>query len=90
MNKEFEYRGYKFNIKVDLNIKAERRMGGEVWHLITINCMDKDNYYKKEEVNDKFLEIAVQDAERVAKKYIDEKEDGRPSPNVRLSELGFK
>ena len=90
MNKQFEYRGFNFNIKVELSTKVEKRIDGERWHTITINCMDVDNYYKKEEVNDKFLVVCVQDCERLAKKYVDEKLDGKPSPAVRLSELGFK
>lgn len=90
MNKEFDYRGYKFNIKVELNTRVERRMDGERWHTVTTNCMDFDNYYKKEEVKDRFLEVCVQDAERLAKQYIDEKEDGKKSDDERLSALGFK
>ena len=90
MNKQFEYRGFNFNIKVELNTKVEKRIDGERWHTITINCMDVDNYYKKEEVNDKLLVMYVQDCERLAKKYVDEKLDGKPSPDARLSELGFK
>jgi hypothetical protein len=34
--------------------------------------MDVDNYYKKEDVNDKFLVMYVQDCERLAKEYVDE------------------
>ena len=90
MNKQFEYRGFNFNIKVELNTKVEKRIDGERWHTITTNCMDVDNYYKKEEVNDKYLVGCVQDCERLAKKYVDEKLDGKPSPDARLSELGFK
>jgi len=90
MNKEFEYRGYKFNIKVELNTRVERRMNGDKWHTVITNCMDFDNYYKKEEVKDKFLIMCVEDAERLAKKYVDEKIDGRPTPDDRLSALGFK
>ena len=90
MNKEFEYRGYKFNIGVELNTRVERRMDGERWHTVTTNCMDFDTYYKKEEVKDRFLEVCVQDAERLAKQYIDEKEDGKKPDDERLSALGFK
>ena len=73
MNKQFEYRGFNFNIKVELNTKVEKRIDGERWHTVTTNCMDFDNYYKKEEVNDKFLVICVQECERLAKMYVDEK-----------------
>ena len=90
MNKQFEYRGFKFNIKVELNTKVEKRIDGERLHTVTTNCMDADNYYKKEEVNDKFLVMCVQDCETIAKKYVDEKLDGKQSPDERLSKLGFK
>ncbi len=90
MNKQFEYRGFNFNIKVELNTKVEKRKDGERWHTVTTNCMDVDNYYKKEEVNDRFLVMYVQDCERLAKKYVDEKLDGKTSPDARLAELGFK
>ena len=90
MNKEFEYRGYKFNIGVEFNTRVEKRIDGERWHTITINCMDFDNYYKKEDVKDRFLEMGVQDAERLAKQYIDEKEDDKNPYYERLAALGFK
>lgn len=90
MNKEFEYRGYKFNIEVEFNTRVEKRIDGERWHTITINCMDFDNYYKKEDVKDRFLEMGVQDAERLAKQYIDEKEDSKHPYYERLAALGFK
>lgn len=89
MNKQFEYRGFNFNIKVDLNTKLERRIDGEIWHTVIINCMEID-YYKEYEVNDNFLVVCVKDYERLAKKYVDKKLDGRPSPDARLSALGFK
>jgi hypothetical protein len=90
MNKEFEYRGFKFHIKVEFNTKTERRLDGETWHTIIVNCMDFDNYYVKEEVNDKLLELFIHDCERIAKKYIDEKLEGKTTVNARLSKLGFK
>ena len=38
----------------------------------------------------KQFKYVVQECERLAKKYVDEKLDGKPSPDARLSELGFK
>jgi len=90
MNKQFEYRGFNFNIKVELNTQVEKRIEVEIWHTVTTNCMDADNYYKKEEVNDKFLIMCVLDCEILAKRYVDEKLDGKLTPYARLSELGFK
>lgn len=70
MNKQFKHRGFNFNIKVELNTKVERKIDGERWHTVTTNCIDVDNYYKKEEVSDNFLVIYVQDCERLAKSML--------------------
>ena len=59
-------------------------------YTVIVNCMDFDNYYVREEVNDKFLELFIHDCERIAKKYIDEKLEGKTTVNARLSKLGFK
>jgi len=90
MNKQFEHRGYNFNIKVELNTRVERGMNGDRYHTITVNCMDKDNYYVKEEVNDKHLTLYIHSAIIVAQKYVDEKIDGVSTADKRLTELGFK
>ena len=90
MNKEFEYRRYHFNIKVKLNTRVAKCSDGPVYHTVITNCMDFDNYYVTEEVKDEFLTIAVEDAERLAKKYVDKELDEVPTPDSRLKELGFK
>lgn len=90
MNKVFEYRGYKFNIKVELNTRTERRMDGERWHTVTTNCMGFDNYYSKAEVQDDVLILKINAEEILAKEYIDKKLDGNPSVDQRLTEMGFK
>jgi hypothetical protein len=89
MNKQFEYRGYNFNIKVELNTKAERHPNGKKWHTVTVNCMDKDNYYKKREVEDDWLTMCIESEEIQARRYVNEIIDGKPTPDKRLSQLGF-
>lgn len=89
MNKQFEYRGYKFNIKIELNTRVEKRINGDRYHTVTTNCLGYDNYYKKEEVNDKLLEVFIHGCEAEAQKYVDRKLDGNEIEN-RLSKLGFK
>ena len=89
-NKQFEYRGFKFNIKVELNTRVEKRIDGDRWHTVTTNFMDVDNYYQKEEVLDKFLEMQIGDSERYAKEYVNKKLDGESPIDKRLSSLGFK
>lgn len=90
MIKECEYRGYKFDIEVRLNTRVEKKIDGERWHTVITTIMDIANYCEKEEVKDEFLELFVFEAEKSAKKCIDEKEDGKKPIHQRLSALGFK
>ncbi len=90
MNKKFEHRGYNFNIKVDLNTRVEKSIDGDRYHTITVNCMDRDNYYKQEEVNDNLLTLYIHSAMIRAKQYVDKKIDGDSNADKRLIELGFE
>jgi hypothetical protein len=89
MNKQFEYRGYKFNIKVELNVKTERSLNGRTWHKMTTNSMGNDGYYREEEVENRFFEGAVMCAEQAAQEYANGKIDGKPTQNEVLTKLGF-
>lgn len=90
LNKEFEYRGYKFNIKLETHNRVEKKSDGNIFHTITINSMGYDNYYKKQEVSDDLVEIIVQAYEVGAKKYVDTQIDSTTGIDKRFSELGFK
>lgn len=90
MNKQFEYNGYKFNIKVEFNTKVERRIGGLRWHTVTINDMGHGNYYEKKEYEDGNLVAGVQMIESRAKYYVDNRTDTNPLQDQRLLDLGFK
>lgn len=91
MDKEFEYKGYKFNIKVELNTKVEKGINGRKWHTVTINCMGYDNYYKKAEIQDELLRNTVVAMEAQAIEYINVKgEVGKFEQEKLLEELGFK
>ncbi len=96
MNKTFKYKGYKFNIKVELSYKAERRIGGKVWHKITINNMGAANWSKSLEAvgvgNYDAYDLVIEqisNAESLAKDYVN-KRDTRPEIEKELEELGFK
>ena len=86
LNKEFTYRFHKFNIKIELNTRIT---DSDKYHTIFILEKSLDGYYKKDEVNDKHIEIGISDFERYAKKYVDEKLDGQKDIDIRLSNLGF-
>lgn len=91
LNKEFAYRGYKFNMKLELETRIEKRFNGDRFHTVTVNCMDFDNYYNKREVEDRWLEAAVGDMEFQARQYIDKKfEKSQPKVDERFTNLGFK
>jgi hypothetical protein len=89
MNKEFEYRGFKFNIKVTLNTKVEKKTDGNRWHTIVTNDMGAGSYYKTLKVEDKLLIEGVSAAELAAKNYVDKHLD-QSSPDERLTKIGFK
>ena len=91
MNKEFLYKGHRFNIKVEFNTRAIRGDIGKslVWDTITINCMDHDNYYHKTEVLHEDLIRSVIAEEAAAKRFIDKKLDNSVE-NQELADLGFK
>ena len=71
LNKEFKYKGYKFNTSVELNTRAERRPNGKVWHTIITNCMGGNNYYQKEEIETFQIEEYVSKHKQSAIDYID-------------------
>jgi len=76
-NKRFRYFNYVFNISVELNFEAERRMGGRVSHQIIINDMESTNYYDKFKCISDDLEKAIEDGISRAQKYVDERESGK-------------
>lgn len=90
MSKEFDYRGYKFNIKVELNSIIEKTPNGKKWHNITINDMGVTNYYHKQSVEDSLLIKTLSDMENEAKLWVDKRSYNNPTPDSRLTELGFK
>lgn len=91
MNKQHEYLGYTFNIKVELNHRIEKRINGKREHLITLNCLGSSNYYQTHfaETHNltEIIELMVEDAE----KWVDKQRNGDKSEEVILLEsLGFK
>ncbi len=90
MNKEFEYKGYKFNTSVELNTRAERKPNGKVWHTIITNCMGANNYYQKEEIETPQIEESVEKHKQNAFDYIDKLTYKKQSfEEMLLSNLGF-
>ena len=91
MNREFNYAGYRINVKVELRVRAEKHPGGKVWHKITINDMGSCNYYQTREVEDSNLVIAIDEMETAAKLWINTREsEMNLVGDKRLASLGFK
>lgn len=91
MNKVHEYRGFKFNIKVELDHTVEKRYDGLRQHKITLNDMGPTNYYKTHlcETDDLLDHIngMINDAEV----WVDNRIDESKSFEQRLLEsMGFK
>ena len=87
-NKQFDYKGYKFNISVELNTSAERHPNGKVWHTIITNDMGATNYYQKQNVESNELADAVINQERIAKLFVD-KGEGNAEEEMLLLSMGF-
>lgn len=90
MNKEFEYKGYKFNTSVELNSRVERRIDGKKFHKIITNDMGGGNFYITSEVEDEEFKEAISHHENQAKIYVDKREKKNLSPlEELLTEWGF-
>ena len=90
MEKEFSYKGYNLNIKVEFDISHSRKRMSS----ITINdTSHSGNYYNKKEVKTITVVDEVKILEADAKRYIDDREEEilkRKSPEVRaLIAIGF-
>lgn len=53
LNKQFEYKGYRFNISIKLNTHKESDPNGGTYHAVVTNDMGATNFYK----TTKFLEL---------------------------------
>lgn len=58
-NQQFEYKGKNFNIKIEKNIRAERHIGGDRYHRLTVNDMGHSQYYKTYEVEHRGLSSKI-------------------------------
>lgn len=89
MNKQFDYKGYHFNMCVKLNTMVERHPNGKRYHTVICNDMGATNYYHSKEVLDESLVLQIAFEEELAKKFVDDRENGRTPLDQRLSDLGF-
>jgi hypothetical protein len=91
LNKIHLYKGYQFNIKVELDYAVERSLDGKREHNIIINDMGPSNYYQTHLAETHNLEETIENMITDAEKWADNKLDGGKSPAEKLLEkLGFK
>lgn len=90
MNKIHEYRGFKFNIKVELNYKVEKKINGVKYHKITLNDMGPSNYYKSYLCETDILLSYISDMINSAEEWVDNLIDGpKPFEQKILESIGF-
>lgn len=89
LNKKIEYKGYQFNIKLELNTKIEKSIQGKRFHRITINDTGHGSYYSSELIQDDSLEEHLNKIERLAREYVDSTFTQNSDIDKRLLKLGF-
>ena len=88
-NKQFQYGGHTFNIKVELNHLTDRNMDGKRAHLIVVNDIGQSNYYKTSLCEAPDLEKTISLMEAEAKKWVDSLKGSKSQDELILRGLGF-
>lgn len=89
MNKEFGYQGYTFNINVELNT-SKNNFSGESYHTVICNDMGGSNHHNRNDyVKDASLISTINDFEKLAKAFVDKKDNIPTATEKILNELGF-
>jgi hypothetical protein len=89
MNKEFSYKNYNFNIKVELDVKIERRFNGKRFHKVIINDMGVTNYIYSETVESDKLTDTIDEMVSKTKLWVDSREGGSDTIVSVLKDMGF-
>ena len=88
MTKSFTYKEYTISVLVELNTKAERHIGGKIWHNVTTTNITTNIELGNLEIEDTQLVDYITRNEITIKKYIDSL-GAKSTYDIRLSELGF-
>jgi hypothetical protein len=86
-NKQFEYKGYKFNINVTTNTK---KLCSTNYHTITLNDLGSSSFFVIDDCTYASLENNLKVIEGRAKTYVDAKETEDDKLANKLNGLGFK
>lgn len=94
MNKEFSYKDYKFNIKVELNSHFQEKKGNKGQnpvHRVQINDMGAANWCMSKDASTDTLEKVIKELEGEAIKYAENRiYYGKSYEERILMDLGFK
>ena len=92
MNNQFEYKGYKFNIKVEFDVKVEKCIGGKRWHRVFLNHMGSANWgVQDNEVEDSSLLGRIEGVKKEAEDWVNKRHNtGYTETQKALLEMGFK
>ncbi len=88
LNKVFEYKGWKFNMKIELEVGLE--LNGKKANLIVINCMEYSNFYEKSYFSEDHTIAGTGIMTDKAKKFVDDSIKNNYTIEQKLSNLGFK
>ena len=88
-NKQFQYSGHTFNIKVELNHLIDRNMDGKRVHLVVVNDIGPSNYYKTSLCEAHELEKTILVMESESKKWVDSLKGNKSQDELILKGLGF-
>ena len=88
MYKVFEFKDYKFCIKVELNAVDEKRTDGKKYHRVTINDMGLSNWFRTKNVLTEHLRMGISDLEILAMDFVNKRVYATVEERI-LSDLGF-
>lgn len=94
LKKEMIWLDKKVVMELEPNYRAERHMGGAIFHLLTITGhyvgnSDKQGYYKKSEINNLSIEKDILAAETGAREWLMEKTTTTETHLI-FQKLGFR
>lgn len=87
--KTVSYKGHIFNIILILNVRVERRINGDIWHLLKIEQNDTSKIIKQLEIKDIELELTMITINHYIKAFVDEHNFFNGEIKDRFTKLGF-
>lgn len=88
MSKVFAYKNYKFNVKVELDFRVEKKINGNRFHRVTMSDMGSSNWFQEKEVLTKELSETISHFQIQAEMFVDDR-DKRSEEEKFLASIGF-